>query len=76
MAEWIRDTDKLDYHRLNQLSFQAFLWLPQDLARDVSNTLANKPGADSVRTIIQKVRKHLLDKKDDLDPNLINVFKK
>jgi hypothetical protein len=28
MAEWIKDKNDLDYHRLSHMSFQAFLWLP------------------------------------------------
>lgn len=76
MAEWIKDTDQLDYHRLNQLSFQAFLWLPPRLARDLSNTLAHKPGSDDLRAIVVKVRKHLLGEADDLESHQIIVFKK
>ena len=76
MAEWIKDTNQLDYHRLNQLSFQAFLWLPPQLARDLSNTLAHRSGADDLRSIIQKVRKHLLGEIDDLEANQVIVFKK
>ena len=75
MAEWIKDTKDLDYHRLNQLSFQAFLWLPPQLARDLSNTLAHKPGADDLRSIIQKVRKHLLGEGDNLEASQVIVFK-
>lgn len=75
MAEWIKDTKDLDYHRLNQLSFQAFLWLPPQLARDLSNTLAHKPGSDDLRSIIQKVRKHLLGEGDNLEASQVIVFK-
>jgi hypothetical protein len=75
MAEWIKDSKDLDYHRLNQLSFQAFLWLPPQLARDLSNTLAHKPGSDDLRSIIQKVRKHLLGEGDNLEANQVIVFK-
>lgn len=75
MAEWIKDTKELDYHRLNQLSFQAFLWLPPQLARDLSNTLAHKPGSDDLRSIIQKVRKHLLGESDNLEAHQVIVFK-
>lgn len=73
MAEWIKKD--LDYHRLNQLSFQAFLWLPPQLARELSNTLAHKPGSDDLRSIIQKVRKHLLGVTDDLEAHQVIVFK-
>lgn len=76
MAEWIKDTNELDYHRLNQLSFQAFLWLPPQLARDLSNTLAHRPGSDDLRSMIQKVRKHLLGQGDDLEAIQVIVFKK
>lgn len=76
MAEWIKDTDQLDYHRLNQLSFQAFLWLPPNLARNLSNTLSHKPESDDLRSIIQKVRKHLLGSGDDLEAKHVIVFKK
>lgn len=76
MAEWIKDTDQLDCHRLNQLSFKAFLWLPPALARDLSNTLSHKPDSADLRGIIQKVRKHLLSASDDLESNQVIVFKK
>jgi hypothetical protein len=74
MAEWIKDTKELDYHRLNQLSYQASLWLPPQLARDLSNTLAHKPASDDLRSIIQKVRKHLLGEGDDLETHQVIVF--
>ncbi len=75
MAEWINDTKDLDYHRLNQLSFLAFLWLPPQLARDLSSTLTHKPGSDDLRSIIQKVRKHLLGESDSLEAHQVIVFK-
>jgi hypothetical protein len=75
MAEWIKDTKDLDYHRLNQLSFQAFLWLPPQLARDLSNTLNHKPDSDDLRLILQKVRKHLLGESDSLEAHQVIVFK-
>ncbi|EGQ8088784.1 hypothetical protein MOU99_004267, partial [Vibrio vulnificus] len=49
LAEWIRKGHKLDYHQLNKLSFQAFIWLPKDLAEELSNSLAQKPGSQDVR---------------------------
>jgi hypothetical protein len=76
MAEWIKDEANLDYHRLNQLSFQAFLWLPPQLARDLSATLNHKSGSDDLRSIIQKVRKHLLGSSDDLEAQHVIVFNK
>ncbi|MDU7781552.1 MAG: hypothetical protein E7J86_21240 [Aeromonas caviae] len=38
LAQWIRKNGKLDYHELNRLSFQAFIWLPKGLAEELSNT--------------------------------------
>ncbi|NHQ93321.1 hypothetical protein [Janthinobacterium lividum] len=61
--------------RLNQLSFEAFLWLPESIARDLSNTLAHEPGADGVKTILIKVRKHLLNADDQLTAHEIVSFR-
>ena len=74
MAEWIKGHKNLDYHRLNQLSFQAFLWLPPEMARDLSNTLSHKPDSDDLRSIIIKVRKHLLGESDSLEAKQVIVF--
>ncbi|WP_257834499.1 hypothetical protein [Burkholderia glumae] len=77
MAEWIRNEDSPDYyHRLNQLSLQAFLWLPPNLAQDLSDTLAHKTTSDDARTIIQKVRKHLLGDDDSLESNAVIIFRR
>lgn len=61
--------------RLNQLSFEAFLWLPEAIARDLSNTLAHVQGADSVKTILIKVRKHLLADRDNLTTHEVISFR-
>lgn len=37
LAEWIRKEGFLDYNLLNKLSFQAYIWLPKDLAEDLSS---------------------------------------
>jgi hypothetical protein len=49
-----------DLTKLNQLSYQAFLWLPDDIALDLSNLLARADDAKSVPAIVAEVRKHLL----------------
>lgn len=72
MAEWV--SNPCDHNRLNRLSFQAFLWLPRQLAIDLSNTLSHKPGYDNLRTILKKVRMHLLDEGDNFDANYIITF--
>ncbi|EOB4962938.1 TPA: hypothetical protein I7251_22000 [Vibrio vulnificus] len=75
MSEWI-NTDKEDVVKLNELTFKAFLWLPAELASDLSNTLSHQPGADDLRTIICKVRKHLLGNDDKLQNHEVIVFPK
>ena len=37
MAEWLKKD--INYHKLNELSFKAFLWLPKDIATDLSKDL-------------------------------------
>jgi hypothetical protein len=65
----------LDYARLNQLSFQAYLWLPANLARDLSDTLSKKDGSDDLRAILRKIRLHLLGANDNLEALHVVVFK-
>jgi len=48
-------------HVLNKLSFQATLWLPRELAVDLSKRLQNKPDAKSPFEIILLARKLLTD---------------
>jgi hypothetical protein len=59
---------------LNRLSFEAFLWLPQDIAVDLSNTLAHSPGSRNIRELIVMVRKHLLGPGDSLPARDVIVF--
>ncbi|HLD13801.1 MAG TPA: hypothetical protein VJB18_03710 [Burkholderiales bacterium] len=48
-------------HALNKLSFQATLWLPRELAVELSKRLQNKPDAKSPFEIILLARKLLTD---------------
>lgn len=57
-AEWLSYPD--DQRRLNQLTLEAFLWMPEDILHDLSNLLAKKPGAPSIRELVIRVRSHLL----------------
>lgn len=57
-AEWLSRPD--DQRRLNQLTLEAFLWLPEDILHDLSNLLAHEPGAPDVRDLVIRVRAHLL----------------
>ena len=57
-AEWLSKSP--DYQKLNELSFKAFLWLPDELASDLSASLNHQRNAPDVRELISKVRCHLL----------------
>jgi len=66
LACWLANTDD-SRREMNRLSFEAFLWLPQDVAEKLSDTLAHTPGAKSVPELIAEVRKLLLGPQDSLD---------
>lgn len=74
LAQWIRKNGKLDYHELNKLSFQAFLWLPKELAEELSTSLAHKSGAKDLRMLIKKLRTHLQGEDDGFKANDVIVF--
>jgi hypothetical protein len=74
MAEWLSDPD--DRKHLNKLSFEAFLWLPKDIAEDLSKLLNHQPGAKSTREILATVRNHLLGEEEKIDSNNIIHFPK
>jgi len=72
LSEWINKNE--DKQKLNELTFKAFLWLPLEIASDLSSTLNHKSGAPNIREIITKVRKHLLSGDDKLEDCQIIVF--
>jgi len=74
LAEWIRKGGKLDYHQLNKLSFQAFVWLPRGLAEELSNSLAHKPGSQDVRSLIKNIRTYLQGEDDGMESKHVIVF--
>ncbi|MUK51542.1 hypothetical protein [Aliivibrio fischeri] len=74
LAEWVRQCEHLDYHQLNKLSFQAYLWLPKELAEDLSDSLAHQKGSKDVRTLLKDIRTHLHGKDDGLASNCVIVF--
>ncbi|WP_320819405.1 hypothetical protein [Thalassolituus sp.] len=74
LAHWIRKNGNLDYYELNRLSFQAFLWLPQELAQELSDSLAHKPGAKDVRQVLKSVRTYLQGMDDDFKARDVIVF--
>ena len=73
LSEWI--SKDIDYQRLNDLSFKAFLWLPAEIANDLSASLNHQEGAPDVRVLLNKVRKYLLGKEDSFVASSIIIFK-
>lgn len=63
-----------DNEKLNKLSFEAFLWLPENIAARLSDTLSHEPNALSVRDLIVLVRKHLLGDQDSLPAQDVIIF--
>ncbi|MBU0908744.1 MAG: hypothetical protein KKA54_03535 [Proteobacteria bacterium] len=74
LAEWIRKSGNLDYHQLNRLTFQAFLWLPKDLAEELSNSLTQATNSKDVRALLVDIRKYLHGKDDGFKPKDVIVF--
>lgn len=58
IAEWI--SKPADNKRLHQLTFEAFLWLPDDICHELSKRLCNKDDALPFKEILIATRKHLL----------------
>lgn len=72
-SEWL--SCPIDRKELNRLTFEAFLWLPDDIAKELSATLSHQEDAESVRKILLRVRNFLLEG-TDLDENEIIIFRK
>jgi hypothetical protein len=72
IAEWLSYPE--EQKTLNTLTLEAFLWLPDDILKLLSQVLAHDPNAPDVREVLAKVRKHLrLD--SNLDAKDIIIFK-
>ena len=61
--------------QLNLLTFEAFLWLPDDILEDLSAVLSHAPDAPDVRQVLSKVRKHLIGS-TNLDPSKFIILTK
>jgi len=75
LAEWIRKSGSLDYHQLNKLSFQAFVWLPKELAEELSKSLSLQPDSQDVRSLIKNIRTHLQGEDDGMESKHVIVFR-
>ncbi len=74
LAQWIRKNGTIDYYELNKLSFQAFIWLPKDIAEELSSSLAHKPGAQDLRVLIKNIRTYLQSEDDGFKSKDVIVF--
>jgi len=58
LAHWLAKPE--DKEELNRLTFECYLWLPDDIARDLADLLAyERVDEVTVRTVLIKIRKHL-----------------
>lgn len=58
LAHWLSLPEQQE--ELNRLTFECFLWLPDDIAQDLSSLLALEEGDKvCVRSVLNKIRKHL-----------------
>lgn len=73
LAEWL--TAGADRKKLRELNNKAFLWLPKDIALQLSELLT-PPSNISVEKVLSEVRAHLLSEKegDKFDPEEIVSF--
>ena len=64
LALWIERP--LEREELNRLTFECFLWLPDDIAQDLSK-LFNYQEEDNItiRSVLFKIRQHLLKESED-----------
>ena len=72
IAEWISLPE--DKKKLNQLTLEAFIWLPKDTSTKLSQILTLTHEAPSVRDIVEEVREIILGTDEKIDPNSIILF--
>ncbi|MDR6228255.1 hypothetical protein QE444_000612 [Pseudomonas sp. SORGH_AS199] len=72
LSEWFSCPESRK--KLNLLTFEAFLWLPDEILEDLSAVLSHSPDAPDVRQVLSKVRKHLLEP-TNLGPGKLIIFK-
>ncbi|WP_041456899.1 hypothetical protein [Pantoea vagans] len=73
LGEW--NSFPVDRSKLRALSYKAFIWLPSDIANELSKVLNMDNDAKSTREIIMMTREHIYGKKDDLDHNKTITFR-
>lgn len=74
IAEWLDKPE--DIKRLNKLSFEAFIWLPDDICNELSKLLSHKSDAKPYRDVLIDTRKYLLKETTLKAWEIINFPKK
>ncbi|ASK29676.1 hypothetical protein CEY12_05960 [Chryseobacterium sp. T16E-39] len=72
LSIWISQPN--DFKRINELTFEIFLWLPKKHALELSKTLSMQEGSKGMREIISDIRVYLLGKDEKIPYNKIIVF--
>ena len=72
ISEWISLPS--DRKRLNQLTFEAFIWLPKETAMKLSGLLSHDRNSPNVRDVIEEVRELIIGIDEKIDPNAIVIF--
>lgn len=73
LSEWI--SIDVSHKLLNKLVWEATLWLPDPLAKDLNARLANAPDAQSLQEILVAVKEHLQGAPSEIKPNEIVYYK-
>lgn len=76
LSEWLDNYHKKEPNLklLNQLTFEAYLWLPKDIANKLTKRLINAEDAPHLKEIISDVRDLLLGIEQHIDPISIVDF--
>jgi hypothetical protein len=72
LSEWLSFPEKQS--KLNKLTFKAFLWLPDEIASNLSKLLSHENNAPDVRDTLIEIRKYLLNKNTTLKADEIIIF--
>lgn len=72
VAEWI--SFPRNRKKLNQLTLEAFMWLPKETANKLSSLLSHSQDAPEVREIVEEVREIILGENERIEPGKIIIF--
>jgi len=65
LAEW--SSAPPDVKRLNQLSWEASLWLPPEIVAELAKVLCHSPDARSMKDLLVDVRRHIKGAPDGVE---------